>query len=545
MPLNDSFRPRQTRPNITKLSAIPSAEDLAFAKTKARPGNPVAMSWPFDNEKRVLFVIPSMSQETSWILRTEEDFDAPMLWRYQTNDVEIIHTMLVGEVQVEGTSIPEELRPTKELDLDSLKPTASATQVMDQTPPSADDFLPGKVFEERYEIVSLIGSGGMGAVYKARQISVDRFVALKVLHPDLVADPISKKRFEHEAKAASTLMHPNLIVVHDFGFSKKGQPFIVMDYLEGPTLHDLIEKEGPLDLNRLIRVFIQCCRALSHAHRKNVIHRDVKPCNIVLSLENSTDPEFVKVLDFGIAKVLDKDSPRSRDQNLTNTGNIVGSPFFMSPEQCCGLPVDARSDIYSLGCVLYAAVTACAPFIGEDHLRTMYKHLYEMAPPFSVIRPDLTNIPPELERIVFKAIEKDPLARYQSADELEEDLERLKIALKKAGEITATADVPPTEPAKLAADLLIRTKIVTAQQVQDASKIQVGLGGEITAILVAQGKLEYALADAANKCRTLILEGNLSFDHGLQMLQYCQNKNVSFEQAVQELGWDWIELPIT
>ncbi len=502
------------------------------------------MSWPFGNEKRVLFIVPSMGQETSWILRTEEEFDAPALWRYATNDPEIIHTMLVGEVQVEGTSIPEELRPTKELDLSALKVPAQATELLDLTPPSADDFLPGMVFEERYEIVSLIGSGGMGAVYKARQISVDRFVALKVLHPDLVADPISKRRFEHEAKAASTLMHPNLIVVHDFGFSKKGQPFIVMDYLEGPTLHDFIEENGPLDLNHLIRVFIQCCRALSHAHRKNVIHRDIKPCNIVLSLGDSTDPEFVKVLDFGIAKVLDKDSTRKFDQNLTNTGNIVGSPFFMSPEQCCGLPVDARSDIYSLGCVLYAAATACAPFIGEDHLRTMYKHLYEMAPPFAVMRPDLT-IPAELERIVFKAIQKDPVDRYQSADELEEDLERLKMVLKKAGDIIATGDVPPAEPAKLAADLLLRTKIVTAEQVQEASKLQVGLGGEITAILVAQGKLEYGLAHAANKCRALILEGNLSFEHGLQMVQYCQETKLTFEEAIKELGWDWIELPTT
>jgi serine/threonine protein kinase len=542
VPLNDSFRPRQTRPNITKLSAIPSAEDLAFAQTKARPGNPIAMSWPFGNEKRVLFIIPSMGQETGWILRTEEEFDAPMLWRYATNDAEIIHTMLVGELQVEGTSIPEELRPTRELELNTLKVPAHPPQI-DLTPPSADDFLPGTVFEERYEIISLIGSGGMGAVYKARQISVDRFVALKVLHPDLVTDPISKKRFEHEAKAASTLMHPNLIVVHDFGFSKKGQPFIVMDYLEGPTLHDLIEATGPLDLNRLIRVFIQCCRALSHAHRKNVIHRDVKPCNIVLSLGDSSDPEFVKVLDFGIAKVLAKDSGKS-DQNLTNTGNIVGSPFFMSPEQCCGLAVDARSDIYSLGCVLYAAATACAPFIGEDHLRTMYKHLYEVAPSFAVMRPDLT-IPAELERIVFKAIEKDPNARYQSADELEDALERLKMALKKAGQIVATGDIPPAEPAKLAADLLLRTKIVTIEQMQEASKIQAGLGGEITSILVAQGKLDYTLADAANKCRALILEGNLSYDHGLQMLEYCEKTHMPFEQAVKELGWDWIELPTT
>jgi serine/threonine-protein kinase len=259
-------------------------------------------------------------------------------------------------------------------------------------------------------------------------------------------------------------------------------------------------------------------------------------------LDDSSDPESVKVLDFGIAKVLDKDSQRKRDQQLTNTGNIVGSPYFMSPEQCCGLPVDNRSDIYSLGCVLYAAATACAPFIGEDHLRTMYKHLYEMAPSFAEMRPDLT-IPPELERIVFKAIEKDPANRYQSADELEEDLERLKLALKKAGQITATGDVPPAEPAKLAADLLVRTKIVTAEQIQDASKIQVGLGGEITAILVAQGKLDYGLADAANKCRALILEGNLSYEHGLQLLLYCEKTKVSFEQAIKDLNWDWIELP--
>jgi hypothetical protein len=232
MPLNDSFKSRSQKQAVTQLSTAPTVEDLAFASAKARPGNPSILSWRVGHEKRVLYIIPSAgSNQPTWIMRSEERFDAPVLWRFVTHDAEVIHNM-IEEAPIEGrTAIPEELRP-RPVQPEAAAPSPGAAPSLTKLKRektsdfelNEEDFLPGKIFAERYEIVSFIGSGGMGAVYQARQLSIDRFVALKVLHPHLVADPVSKKRFEHEAKAASSLMHQNLIVVHDFGFSKKGQP---------------------------------------------------------------------------------------------------------------------------------------------------------------------------------------------------------------------------------------------------------------------------------------------------------------------------------
>jgi serine/threonine protein kinase len=364
---------------------------------------------------------------------------------------------------------------------------------------------------------------------------------LKVLHPELVSDPLSKKRFEHEARAASTLLHPNLIVVHDFGFSKNGQPFMVMDYLDGPTLHDVIEDGGPLRIPRFLNIFTQCCNGLSHAHKKGVIHRDVKPCNVGMT-SGDTSSEVVKLLDFGVAKVVDLTKPRDPAQNLTNPGTIVGSPYFMSPEQCCGQEVDARSDIYSLGCVMYASLTGALPFAGADAVETMYKHIREQAPAFSVACPEL-ELPPELERIVLKALEKDVDRRYQSANEMHADLERFKkstAARMRLGDRATTDGGTQLQAHIHWSDILVHAAIITQDNLSNAASVQANFGGDIGAILMAQGLVAYHTLEAANRSVGWMGTGKLSFEHAVNLVRNCHMNNLDFDHSAAQLGWNWL-----
>jgi serine/threonine protein kinase len=497
------------------------------------------LAWQIGPEKRVLFVMPTAgSNQTSWVLRSGEDWDAPIIWRYATHDTEAINTMLSSEVAAPAAVIPDELRPpgTRTGDQPVVE---SLEKVAEEFEP--ESLEPGSVFVDRYKIVAMVGVGGMGVVYKATQLSVERIVALKVLHPELVSDPLSKKRFEQEARAASTLLHPNLIVVHDFGFSKNGQPFMVMDYLDGPTLHDVIEESGPLGIPRFLNIFTQCCHGLSHAHKKGVIHRDVKPCNIGMTL-GDTNSEGVKLLDFGVAKVVDLTKPRDPTQNLTNPGTIVGSPYFMSPEQCCGQEVDARSDIYSLGCVMYASLTGALPFAGTDAVETMYKHIRQQAPSFAVACPEL-ELPPELERIVLKALEKDVDRRYQTANELVADLERFKkssAARMRLGE-SATTDGGTQLQAHIHwSDILMHAAIITQDHLSNAASVQANFGGEIGAILMAQGLLAYQTLEAAHRCCGWMGTGKLSFEHAVRLVRNCHLHNFDFDQSAAALGWTWL-----
>jgi len=365
------------------------------------------------------------------------------------------------------------------------------------------------------------------------------------LHPELVSDPISKKRFEHEARAASTLMHPNLIVLHDFGFSKSGQPFMVMDYLNGPTLHDLIEEAGPLPIPRFLNIFIQCCHGLGHAHKKGVIHRDVKPCNIGMT-SGDTNAEVVKLLDFGVAKVVDKVELSDLRQDLTTPGTIVGSPYFMSPEQCCGQGVDARSDLYALGCVMYAALAGKLPFDGGDAVETMYKHIREPVPPFSVACPEL-NLPKELERIVLKSMEKDPDRRYQTASELSADLERFKKTVAPVVKIgggdqaatTANAEVPLQAYIHWT-DVLIHAGIINQQHMSNAASVQANFGGDFGAILMAQGLLTYQTLEASSRSCGWIAGGKLTFEQAVWLVRNCHYQGLDFDRSATALGWTWL-----
>lgn len=286
------------------------------------------------------------------------------------------------------------------------------------------DPLIGTILAGNYEIISVLGQGGMGVVYKARYALMDRIVAIKMLQAQLITDSMSVKRFQHESKAASRINHPNVISVFDFGISPTGQPYIVMDFLAGTPLSDEIKKEGQIGVERTIKIMAQACDALEHAHRQGVIHRDLKPSNIVL-INFDDDKDFVKVVDFGVAKLL----TGTESQKLTQVGEVCGSPVYMSPEQCKGLDLDNRSDVYSMAIVVYEALTGRLPILGKTMVETMFEHVSSPPKPIAEARPDL-YIPERLEAVIMKALSKDPKDRHQSMDALRADLE---IAIPRAG----------------------------------------------------------------------------------------------------------------
>lgn len=276
----------------------------------------------------------------------------------------------------------------------------------------------GTTFAKKYQITSILGEGGMSIVYKAKHKYMERVVAVKVLHKHLVADAVALQRFQQESQAASSLSHPNIVTVYDFGI-EEGQAFFVMDCLEGPTLQDLLEKNEKISPKEATSILVQLCDGLEHAHRKGVVHRDLKPSNLVL-MPQDDGSQLLKIVDFGIAKLMPSEDGKTR-QALTQTGEVFGSPLFMSPEQCMGRAPDLRSDIYSVGCLMYEALTGTPALMGDTSFETMTKHVNEMPPAFKQVNADL-NVPPALEAVVFRCLQKDPEDRYQSAAEIINDL---------------------------------------------------------------------------------------------------------------------------
>ena len=292
--------------------------------------------------------------------------------------------------------------------------------------PQKDELI-GQILNDRYKVVEEVGRGGMSAVYKGIHELMDRTVAIKVLLPQLVSDQISIKRFQQEAQAASHLQHPNVITVYDYGFVASGQPYLVMDFLEGESLSDIIRRDKQVPVKRMIPIFMQACEALEHAHQKGVIHRDLKSSNIML-IDFEGKKDFVKVVDFGIAKLMPSSGKQS--QNLTQTGEVFGSPIYMSPEQCMAQSLDARSDIYSMGAMMYESLTGQPPLMGNSIIDTMQMHMSTPPKPFRESRPDL-DIPEALERVVLKALAKKPEQRYQSMQELRDAMEGVSKLLDK------------------------------------------------------------------------------------------------------------------
>ncbi len=281
--------------------------------------------------------------------------------------------------------------------------------------------LTGTTLARNYEILALIGSGGMSVVYKARHKLMKSLAAIKMLHAHLLSHQKTLQRFQQEAQAVKTLSHPNIVYVSDFGVTDDGQPYLVMDYLEGISLSELIRRQGKVEVERALHILTQTCDALSHAHGKGIIHRDLKPSNIML-VRQEADNDFVKIVDFGIAKLGEE---TQQGQHLTQTGEVFGSPPYMSPEQCLGSKLDARSDVYSFGCVMYEALTGLAPFKGESSLATMHKHLNDTPQPLSLAGLD-PRLAARLDAIVFKCLEKEPDKRYQTMQDVRAQLLQLQ-----------------------------------------------------------------------------------------------------------------------
>jgi serine/threonine protein kinase len=288
----------------------------------------------------------------------------------------------------------------------------------------AAELKPGQTVAGRFRIIEKLGQGGMGAVYRAEQIFLHKEFALKTLHTGVVSKT-AWRRFQKEAEAAALLDHPGLIKVQDFGFidEEYEQPFFAMDYVEGQTLATVL-KAGALSPHVVLEIFRQLCMAVGYAHTQSVIHRDLKPSNILISGSLTDESSIkVKVLDFGIAKVLT--GTESESMALTRTGEIFGTPLYMSPEQCLGQAVDDRSDQYSIGCVLFEALTGFPPFVGETALSTMMRHQAEEPP--TLKQASLGKSFPEgTEAVVAKMLAKNSRARYRNLFDIAADLERLK-----------------------------------------------------------------------------------------------------------------------
>ena len=282
---------------------------------------------------------------------------------------------------------------------------------------TTDDALIGQVLAGKYRIDARLNAGGMGSVYKATHVLMEKTVAIKVLHPSLAADEKIVARFSREARAASRISHPNALSVTDFGEDENGIVFLVMEFLSGKTLKQVIRDEGPLPLSRIVEITRQVGDALAAAHAQGVVHRDLKSDNIML-LDTTSVGDHAKVLDFGIAKINEPDG--DFDGGLTAPNLVIGTPQYMSPEQCSqDSEIDHRSDIYSLGVILYEMLVGHVPFSGDSATIVMMKHLQEPVP--SVLE-ERSDVPPPIGRVVARAMAKVPSNRYQTVAELIEDL---------------------------------------------------------------------------------------------------------------------------
>lgn len=276
---------------------------------------------------------------------------------------------------------------------------------------------------ERYHITSHLARGGMADVYEGQDTLLNRRVAIKVLHSQYSSDEAFVKRFRREAQAAANLSHPNIVGIYDWGQAQNTY-FIVMEIVEGRSLRDVLKSEGALLPRRAIEIAAETAAALSVAHRAGLVHRDVKPGNILLARDGT-----VKVTDFGIARAWDD------SQELTRTGAVIGTATYFSPEQAQGAPADGRSDVYALGVVLYEMLTGRPPFLGDSPMSVAFQHVSAEAPVPSSLNPD---VGPDLDTVVMKALRKDPSARYQSAEEMRQDL----LALLKGEPVEAEVLVP-------------------------------------------------------------------------------------------------------
>lgn len=313
--------------------------------------------------------------------------------------------------------------------MDSFKPSPQnqssddASASFNGLASGAADFLkPGQIIEGKYRIISLIGQGGFGCVYKVEHILLKSLCALKLLMPAHATDA-KLIRFQREAQSMSNLHHENLVRASDFGIFDEKYPYLVMDWIEGPTLADFLKKRGCLPLEEALELLIPICFAMDYVHESGIVHRDLKPGNIILA-RSANGTSVPKVVDFGIAKIQLGDDVDG--QTLTKTGEVFGTPIYMSPEQCTGEPVDRRSDIYSLGCVLFESLTGAPPFTGKTAMETLMHHSSGKVATLEEASFG-TKFPAALQVVVSRMLEKNPKLRYQSFLQVAQDLDSIRM----------------------------------------------------------------------------------------------------------------------
>jgi predicted Ser/Thr protein kinase len=299
------------------------------------------------------------------------------------------------------------------------------------------DPLIGRTLDGRYRIEKVLGEGGMGLVYAARHAMLNKPLAIKVLRPEVSKDVEVMQRFQQEAQSASAIGNHHIIEISDFGTLPDQSTYFVMEFLDGVSLTKAIEMEHPMRAERVIKIAKQLCEALGAAHERSIVHRDLKPDNVYL-VKRGSENDFVKVLDFGIAKV------GGASSKLTKAGQVFGTPHYMSPEQCAGANVDARTDIYALGIILYEMAAGRVPFDADNLMGILTKHMYEK-PIAPHEFPPPVEVPPNLEAVIMKCLEKSADVRYQSMAEMRADLESIEAGMTPRAVVDAVDRASATQ----------------------------------------------------------------------------------------------------
>jgi serine/threonine-protein kinase len=397
----------------------------------------------------------------------------------------------------------------------------------DDSPQQAAQELIGTILANRYEVISFIGSGGMSFVYMVRNRALDQVLALKMMQPRLRRDQEMIRRFKQEAQAVSSLDHPNVVAIHDFGVTDEGRFFLVMDYVPGVSLAELLFKENRLPVARALPILIQACDAIAHAHERGIIHRDLKPGNIMLSTSEDHN-DRVKIVDFGIAKL--QPAEGLEDLQATRSGELFGSPLYMSPERCMGRPLDGRSDIYSIGCLMYETLTGHPPFLGTTIYEIFYKHMQQKPAGLGKIIFD-KQLCQAIETVILTCLAKSPDNRFQSISQLKEELERIFNTQAALFE-----NQPEERTFTLIGDLLEKADMVCRAVLNERLKVSKALGQPLGQTLLQAGDLTDNQVIATVQVQSLIHDGVLTIEQAVETLNLVTRERLCLEEALEKIG---------
>lgn len=410
----------------------------------------------------------------------------------------------------------------------------------DKTMAEPPEAFVGIVLADRYELSSVLGAGQGGMVFKARHRQLDRFVAVKLLSPENIADKTAFMRFEREAHSIGRLNHPNIVTIFDLGRWRNERPFLVMDYIEGQDLQDIIGKDGRMRLDRCVRIASQVCSALAHAHKRGVIHRDLKPRNIMVINDDDLS-DFVKLVDFGIAK----DSGADQfNEALTLEGFVVGTPQYMSPEQCKGEKVDGRTDVYALAGVLYKMITGANAISGDSIGEIMNNQIHLDPLPFEKACPQV-QIPEEIQQVIFKALSKNREQRHETISQFRQELNEA-FKMNSSQSLAASAGFAQ-QPANATANNLdpLRERAVSGDllaQYELVLKLEYGQGCKANPEEAKRWLLNAAkkgLKEAQFRLGDHLLRGEAGFDRNAEeaVPWLMRSAEQGYDSAQFALGW--------